>query len=168
MQKVDSGKLESGSRPSLVEVLRGIFFAFPEGTPPMVVAKNPDYPDGIDLTAHFRDLSWLKVSAQLVALHKDDHLHFRFSALMYYLPAFMIQSLLEPELTDVAVDSTCFFMSPEVLLRNFDGLDVASGLAAMSFDQRGAMVLFLRYVQAIDPSADAGSAIEFWGLSTAT
>ena len=146
---------------STQRLVREIRTAFSTTKVPALIATHPDDWDGARLEETFGGRRWTDITASDIAEHKDDHLQFTLIALLYYLPAFLVHSLLEPDLTDVALEATGMFLSPRVLDGVY-GPTTSVGLSTLPRRQRSAIRHYLEYAQLVAPYAVKPESVAFW------
>lgn len=145
-------------------VVEQIRVAFSSARVPSVLVRDPHDYCGSELISTFGGRSWEDVSAEDIALHKDDHLQLSLEGLFFLLPAYMVHSIDEPEVTDVAMESTCMNLSPDVLAGVYGAEELDSRVAALTESQVGAISSYLRYASGLVPYAVAAGTASYWGV----
>ena len=129
-----------------------------EERPPITgfVTRDPGGFDQRSVEADLSDCRWQDISIETVAIHKDDLAFLTAEAFAYFLPAFIVASIKEPDLTDVAMQSTLWMLTP---LRN---LVPREDFGFFSSKEVAALRAFVAFVGRWFPELVSEKLVAFW------
>ena len=111
---MDSSPEFEADKALVIELLMSAFDS--NGPPPEEVALDrSDRSGGADLDATFRGKRWVDAMVADVALCRFHGPLFTARGFHYYLPAYILRTLEDPETTDLAMDMTIYTLEGSVL-----------------------------------------------------
>jgi hypothetical protein len=125
--------------------------------------SSPQYYDAAQARDAFKGRKWKELDVDFLRRNKDALGCFTPLAFRYFLPAFMIISLLEPRRSDVIPLYVCLALGPpkdtdKEMLRQFE-----RRMSVFSPSQRSAIASFLMYASEYAGSAEARHALRrYW------
>ena len=155
-------------KTTVEELAKEIENAFQEVTYPgddnLVYDNSGRYLDVTETAQAFKGRQWKSIPLSVIALHRDSLPFLTSAAFHFFLPAFLLASLLHPVEADTLNDNLIYLLAPPELGDNWKD-QVLSIASKVNSKQRAVIISYLKYMMEKEPAMyedDAKVAIEFW------